>query len=411
MFNRRQILGGSISGFFAFAARNQLANLFATAPLADSSRGKAKRCIVLWMEGGPSQLDTFDPKPGKITGGPVAAINTSVPGIQISEYLPEVARQMHQLSIIRNLTSDEGEHVRATHYLHTGFKFVPSFPRPSMGSVLSAQTPDGDIPKYVSLGSPGFGPAYLGPENAPFSVQDLAEANQLVKQIRRRSTQLNLLSRLDQQFSGDVRDHRVIQRRANIEKIGRMARTGFGDALDVEKLTAGDLRRYGNSEFGRRCLVAKRLLDLGVNFVEVQMGGWDTHQQNFRNVKRLAGAIDRPFAALVEDLHNSGMYQDTLLIWMGEFGRTPNINARNGRDHFPRCTPVVIGGGPIRSGVTVGSTNETGTRIDGHSYRIADLFATIYATFGIQPDHEFTTSFDSPTKATDGGQVISELLS
>lgn len=410
MFNRRQILTGSISGFFAFAARNQLSNLFAKAPLSNSPTGKAKRCVVLWMEGGPSQLDTFDPKPGKSTGGPVSAITTSVPGIEISEYLPQVAKQMHNLSIVRNLTSDEGEHVRATHYLHTGFKFVPSFPRPSMGSVVSAQMPDMDIPKYVSLGSPGFGPAYMGPENAPFSVQNLGEANQLIQRIRRRSTQLSLLSKLDQGFSGDVKDERVIQRRANIEKIGRMAQTGFGEALDVQKFTAQDRQRYGNSEFGRRCLVAKRLLDLGVNFVEVQMGGWDTHQQNFRNVQRLTGAIDPPFAALVEDLKNSGMYEDTVLIWMGEFGRTPNINARNGRDHFPRCTPVVIGGGPVNTGITVGATNELGTRIEGDQYRVADLFATIYSAFGIKPDHEFTTSFDSPTTATEDGKVISELM-
>ena len=410
MLDRRQILSGSISGFFAFAARNQMTKLFSKAPGTNLPRGKAKRCVVLWMEGGPSQIDTFDPKPGKQTGGPVAAIKTSVPGIEISEYLPEVAKQMDNLSIIRNLTSDEGEHVRATHYLHTGFKFAPSFPRPSMGSVVSAQFAEMDIPKYVSLGSPGFGPAYMGPQNAPFSVQDLGAANQLIQKVRRRSQQLSLLSKLDQGFSNRVNDERVLQRRANIEKIGRMTQTGFGDALDVQKFTSRDQQRYGNSEFGRRCLVAKRLLDQGVNFVEVQLSGWDTHERNFRNVKRLTATIDRPFAALVEDLKNSGMYEDTVLIWMGEFGRTPNINSRNGRDHFPRCTPVVIGGGPFRTGIAVGATNETGTQIKGEGYRVADLFATIYSAFGIEPDHEFTTSFDSPTTATDSGKMIRELI-
>ena len=410
MLDRRQLLSGGISGFFAFAARNQWSNLFAKVAGSERPAGKAKRCVVLWMEGGPSQIDTFDPKPGKQTGGPVSAIKTSVPGIQISEYLPEVAKQMDNLSIIRNLTSDEGEHVRATHYLHTGFKFVPSFPRPSMGSVVSGQFSERDIPKYVALGSPGFGPAYMGPENAPFSVQNLAEANQLIQKIRQRSRQLGLLSELDKTFSYQINDERVLQRRANIEKIGRMAQTGFGDALDIQKITSSDQQRYGDNEFGRRCLVAKRLLDLGVNFVEVQLGGWDTHERNFRNVKRLAATIDRPFAALVEDLKKNGMYNDTILIWMGEFGRTPNINSRNGRDHFPRCTPVVIGGGPIRTGLTVGETNETGSQIKGDHYRVADLFATIYSAFGILPDHEFTTSFDSPTTATDGGKLIRELL-
>ena len=409
MLNRRQVLGGSISGFFAFAARNQLSGLFDETTNGDGI-GAAKRCVVLWMEGGPSQIDTFDPKPGQRTGGPVSAIQTTVPGIEISEYLPQLSKQIHNLSVIRNLTSTEGEHVRASHYLHTGFKFVPSFPRPSMGSVVSAQTPDSEIPKYVALGSPGFGPAYMGPENAPFSVNNLEQARDLIQKVQRRSSRLQLLRNLDTAFSEKVNDPRVIQRRANIAKIERLATTGFGDALNVERFSRRDRERYGEHEFGRRCLVAKRMLDLGVRFVEVQLGGWDTHEQNFKNVQRLSGAIDRPFAALVQDLKSSGMYNDTLLIWMGEFGRTPNINSRNGRDHFPQCTPVVIGGGPIQSGIVVGETNELGTKINGKPYQVADLFATIYSAFGIQPEQEFTTEFDSPTTATDGGEVISELL-
>ena len=163
-------------------------------------------------------------------------------------------------------------------------------------------------------------------------------------------------------FPGRIADVRVSQRRANIEKIGRLANTKFGDALDVQRFSNSDQQRYGNSEFGRRCLVARKMLDAGVNFVEVQMSGWDTHENNFRNVSRLAGNLDKPFAALVEDLKSSGMYNDTILIWMGEFGRTPNINSRRGRDHFPNCTPVVIGGGPIQTGIAVGKTNKSAVR-------------------------------------------------
>ena len=411
MLNRRQLMGGSLSGFFAFAMRNRLSDLFGrVANGPDASKQKAKRCIVLWMEGGPSQLDTFDPKPGQSTGGPVSAIKTSADGIKISEYLPQVAGQMDNLSVIRNLTSQEGEHVRASHYLHTGFQFAPSFPRPSMGSVVSSRAPDGDLPKYVSLGSPGFGPAFMGPENAPFSIQNLREAKQLIQGIGRRSSRLELLNQLDQTFSKTVDDHRLQQRRANLEKIQRMTSTDLVRAVDVDRFTQADRTRYGNSAFGRRCLVARKLLDIGVNFVEVQLSGWDTHEQNFRNVRRLCNQIDRPFAALVEDLKSSGMYDDTILIWMGEFGRTPNINGRSGRDHFPRCTPVVIGGGPIKTGIAVGKTDAKGIQIEGDSYQVADLFATVYSAFGIEPDTEFTTDFDSPTTATDSGKIISELI-
>ena len=152
------------------------------------------------------------------------------------------------------------------------------------------------------------------------------------------------------------------------------------------------------------------MLDLGVSFVEVQQSGWDTHADNFNSVRRLCEQIDRPFAALVEDLKTSGMYDDTLIIWMGEFGRTPTINSQVGRDHFPAVTPVVIGGGPINAGIAVGQTSKDGRNIDGESYQVADLFATILHAFGIAPDKEYTTDFDSPTTATEDGKLITELL-
>ncbi len=199
-------------------------------------------------------------------------------------------------------------------------------------------------------------------------------------------------------------------RRAAIEKIERMASTQFERTLDVRQQSEQDLARYGDSEFGRRCLIARQMLELGVSFVEVQQSGWDTHADNFNSVRRLCEQIDRPFAVLVEDLKTSGMYDDTLIIWMGEFGRTPTINSQVGRDHFPAVTPVVIGGGPINAGIAVGQTSKDGRNIDGESYQVADLFATILNAFGIAPDKEYTTDFDSPTTATEDGKLITELM-
>lgn len=410
MLNRRQLIGGSVSGFFAFAARNQFSSLFAQTPPGTGTEVKAKRCIVLWMEGGPSQLETFDPKPGTSTGGPLKSIATSSTEIRISETLPQVAKQMQHLSVLRNLTSPEGDHVRARYYLHTGFPFVPAFPRPALGSVISHEMPECEFPKYVSLGSPGVGPAYMGPEHAPFSIEDPAAARELFRTIRRRRDRLSLLRDLDATFQGGHKDRRMDVRNATLEKIERMATTDFADALNVETVSAADRTRYGNSRFGQRCLVARQLLELGVNFVEVQQGGWDTHADNFNAVGRLCSAIDQPFAALIEDLKSSGMYDDTLILWMGEFGRTPTINAQQGRDHFPLVTPVVIGGGPVQTGLAIGQTDRLGRSIEGDSYQVADLFATIFGAFGIEADKEFTTDFDSPTTATEEGQVIRELL-
>ena len=408
MLGRRQWLGGSLSGFFAFAFRNQLASSLDR--LGVDSKAKAKRCVVLWMEGGPSQLDTFDPKPGTANGGPIRSLSTAADNLEISHYLPKIAEKMDQLSVVRNLTSPEGEHVRATHYLHTGFKFVPSFPRPSFGSVVSSVNEDLDFPKYVSLGSQGFGPAFLGPRNGPFSIENLGQAKSLLDRIRRRTSRLDLLTALDHSFSKNIDDPAVEQRRAQFEKIQRMATTQFSNALDIERYSTNEQNRYGNHEFGRRCLAARKLLELGVNFVEVQLNGWDTHQQNFRNVERLCRQLDQPFAALVEDLKQNGMFEDTVIVWMGEFGRTPNINSQAGRDHFPRCTPVVVGGGPFKTGFVEGATSENGMSIVGQSHTVADLFATLYSAFGIEPDKEFTTDFGSPTTATEDGKIITSLL-
>lgn len=405
--NRRQVLGGTIGGFFAFAARNQFDQLFAA---EEVSEAKAKRCIVLWMNGGPSQIDTFDPKPGKSTGGEFKSISTAVDGLEISETLPRISKHMESLSVIRNLTHPIGDHQRAQYFMHTGFQFVSSFPRPALGSVIAHEGDTSAIPNYVSIGSPGFGPAYMGPEHAPFSIEDAAEARALLRTLRRRRSRLSFMDELGQEFDSKHKGYLITRRKSMASRIEALSTTKFVDALDIEQESSRDRDRYGQSQFGRSCLLAKRMLELGVRFVEVQRGGWDTHANNFPAVRNLCGDIDRPWAALMEDLTLSGMMDDTVVIWMGEFGRTPRINAQSGRDHFPQVTPVVIGGGPIKGGQVVGQTNSLGTTIEGESYNVADLFATVMSGFGIEPDREFLTDFDSPTKATDEGKLIKELV-
>ncbi len=218
------------------------------------------------------------------------------------------------------------------------------------------------------------------------------------------------MDQLSTRFREEHRDAMIDRRRSMTAKIERIVTTPFVDALDFDKEPASVRERYGETNFGKSCLLARRLIESGVHFVEVQLGGWDTHSNNFQAVRELSGQLDRPWAALMDDLQDRGLLEETIVLWMGEFGRTPSINAQNGRDHFPDVTPVVIGGGGIAGGRVIGKTTQDGSTVEGKAHRVADLFATLYHQFGIEPTAEFTTAFDSPTKATDDGKVIEELL-
>lgn len=403
-FDRRKMLGGLAGGFFGLATRRGRDQLFA------ESRKTQRRCLVLWMNGGPSQLETFDPKPGTATGGELGAIATNIPGLAISETLPGLAKRMQHLTVLRHVTSTEGEHERGQYYLHTGFPFVPGFPRPALGSVVSHEAPPADFPNYVSIGSPGYGPAYMGPRHAPFSIEDPREALELMTRIRRRSSRIELLRELGNAFDDQHTDEMLHRRRAMIGRIESLVTTKFVRALQLDEESEAQRQRYGDSEVGRHFLLARRLLETGVRFVEVQVDGWDTHVNNFRQTRQLCAAMDRPWSALLDDLAASGLLDETVVLWMGEFGRTPNINGQNGRDHFPAVTPVVIGGGSLQTGGVIGSTNRTGTEIVGDSVTVPDLFATVFSALGIEPSRQFTTGFNSPTGATDDGHVIDGVL-
>jgi Protein of unknown function (DUF1501) len=374
------------------------------------SRAPASRCVLLWMNGGPSQLETFDPKPGASTGGPTTAIKTKVPGIQIAEHLPRVAERMDRLAVLRNVTSGEGEHERAQYFLHTGFQMVPAFPRPSLGSVVSHELPESDIPKYVLLGNDSYGPAYCGPDNASFAIENADAARDLLGRIRRRKNDLEFARTLNADFDTNNNFPQVARRSSMLSRIETLVTTSFRNALNVDAESATTRQRYGDHEFGQRCLLARRLLERDVPFVEVQLDGWDTHVNNFEQVAELATSLDGPWSALMDDLVTNGLWDDTLIVWMGDFGRTPTINGQNGRDHFPAVTPVVFGGGCIRAGQSIGSTNRGGNEIEGQANAVADVAATILHLLGTPPDTEFITSFGSPTTVTNDGNVITELL-
>lgn len=402
---RRRFVTGSLGGLFSLALKHRCDRLFA----ADGIR-RTKRCVVLWMGGGPSQMDTFDPKPGTANGGPTKAIQTAVPGLSIAADLPEIAKRMEHLTLLRGLASPEGDHARGEHFLHTGYPFVQAFPRPTLGAVVSHENPPADFPLFVSIGARGLGPAYMGPDHAPFAVENPAEAVRLITGLRRQRGTLRTLEQFNSSFDAAHADAALDRRKASLRKVERMLTTPFVKALDVENAAEADKLRYGDSEFGQRCLLARRLLESGVQFVEIAHGGWDTHDNNFSQVSRLCGEIDRPWAALIDDLRSSGLWDETVLVWMGEFGRTPQINGNNGRDHFPGATPVVLGGGGLRGGQVVGATDASGLKITEGETKVPDLLATLMTAIGIDPAHEFRTEFGAVAPATDHGQVIKALL-
>jgi uncharacterized protein (DUF1501 family) len=377
-------------------------------------RGKA--AILLWMGGGPSTIDLFDLKPGASTGGPFRPIATSG-DVQICEHLPLLAQNMDKLSIVRNMSTREADHTRGTYYMQTGFVPQPNIEYPSYGSVISHQLhsarQDLEIPPFISIGGGSEGPGFLGMAWAPFvvdsngNVQNLnmgVEANRLAERVQ-------ALKALETRFIKQNRGPAAAEHAAVIQKTLNLMTSQQMDAFRVEREPEQMRERYGNNNFGRGCLMARRLVETGVSFVEVNFGGWDNHQNIFPTLQnnRLPN-LDQGMSALVEDLSQRGMLQDTAIIWMGEFGRTPRINGDTGRDHWARCWSVVVGGAGLKPGIAVGQTNEDGTAVEGASYSSENLMATICKALGISLSTTFTSTSGRPIKIANGAKPIDELF-
>ncbi|MFK8112311.1 MAG: DUF1501 domain-containing protein [Rubripirellula sp.] len=382
-----------------------LGNRFQRAVANAAPSGRFRRCLVLWMEGGPSQLDTFDPK----RHGPRGSLQTKVDGLSIADCLPSLAERADQLCVLRSVGSREGEHTRATELMHTGFAPVPSFPRPAIGSMISSNLADPGFPRYVTLGGFGFGPAFLGSDHGPFVIEDIEAAKGQLQRVSTKRGALDLLSQLNASYAQTTYAPTMAGRTSSIESVRELIDTAFPESLDLEAATASDRERYGDHQFGRRVLTARRLLTLGVPFVEAQLPGWDTHFDNQNRTGELCQQLEQPWIALMDDLQNSGMWDDTLIVWMGEFGRTPRLNGRAGRDHFPEATPVVLAGGDL-GGRVLGRTSDDGSKREGEIHSVGDLMATVLSLLGFDTNLELTTEFGSPTTVTDQGTPIAGIV-
>ena len=394
--------------------------------------GRAKSCILLWLDGGPSHLETFDLKPTAPAEvrGPFQPISTNVSGIHISELLSETAKMTDKLSIIRSITSPLGEHGLANQYLLTGYKPSPALQYPSYGSVVAHLNPGQPVlPTYIAIPeSRSVGSGFLGHQDEPFvtggdpskpdfKVQDLDFFPHIDEaRLRRRREYLHEFDAAQANF-----ESRNVPTDSSFDRAYRLvtsseAKAAFNLSAEPEQVRA----RYGLRMFGQSCLLARRLVERGVPFVSVINTGWDTHESLVLQLKLgysganvgvgLLPTFDLGFSALVSDLSDRGLLDETLVIAMGEFGRTPKLNTRGGRDHWPRVFSVVLAGGGVPGGQVIGSSDRVGESPHDNPITPNDLARTIYSLLGINPEHELHTADGRPVPVNQGGKLIQEIV-
>jgi hypothetical protein len=401
----------------------------AVALRAEELRKRGLACILLWMGGGPSQFETFDPKPGVPTGGPTKAIDTAVPGIRIAENWERVAARMKDVALIRSMTAKEGEHQRATYHVHTGYTPSPAVKYPSIGSVVASEIApnDFDLPHFVRVGGSAellISPSYLGMHFAPFHVSDPSRLPANVELPRavgadRFDRRLELMKDLSEELEAAGAKPLVREHGERYDRAARMVKSKNLAAFDLTR-EPGKLRdKYGRNPFGQGCLLARRLVEAGVTFVEVSSGhpqapaSWDTHIDNFAVTKYLVDWVDPGYAALLADLKDRGMLERTLVVWMGEFGRTPKINDRGktgGRDHYPQAFNVALAGCGVKGRQVVGATTPDGAAVKERPVTVDDLLCTIYRALKIDPRKVNTGPGGLPIKLVAGGEAVKELF-
>jgi hypothetical protein len=387
---------------------------------AAGSAGKHKACILLWMDGGPSQKDTFDLKPNTENAGDFKPISTSVPGIQISEHFPKLAKQMQHAAIIRSMSTGEGAHGRAKYYLHTGYREGQGgLVYPSLGAIVSAELgrSDSPLPNFVAVGNRGYGAGFLGARHQPLIVNDPAKGVQNLKPLvdnKEFADRLGLLEQMEQGFFRSYKATSIGDHRTTYQRAVQLMRSKEAKAFDLALEPAASKEAYGRTKFGEGCLLARRLIEVGIPFAEVTLGGWDTHQNNFERVQKLSAEVDPAVSALVNDLKSRGLLDSTLIVWMGEFGRTPKINTRGakpGRDHYPKAWSTVLLGGGIKGGQVIGRTDKEGAAVEDHVVSAIDFMATICKVLGIDYTKQNNTPIGRPIRiAEKGATPIKELF-
>jgi uncharacterized protein (DUF1501 family) len=385
---------------------------------------KNKSLIILWMGGGPTTIDLWDMKPDHPNGGSHKPKPTAASGVSISEHLPNLAKQFGKLSIVRSLTTKEGDHNRGTRLMSTGRQPNPLIEYPALGSVLSFQYGQDaeaakamDLPQFISVGNgPQIGPGFLGMKYASFGVANAGQPPENVSppagvSAERMARRKVMFDALEGGLKTNVPVDAVVAHKEVYKKAMDLVVSTRKDVFALDKEPTPLKEEYGNTGFGRGCLLARKLVEAGVACIEVNMGGWDNHQQIFPTLERRLPELDKGFAALTRDLADRGKLKDTVIVWMGEFGRTPRINQNGGRDHYPRAWSVVIGGGNIKGGMAYGSTSPGAEEPKDNPVKIEDLYSTIYAGLGLDPNSQIRDNLGRPTAiAGEKVNMIKDLL-
>ena len=411
-------------GFLSLAAKTAVGlSVFSRMPEAFAggsavASGKLRSIIVLYMAGGASQFETFDPKPGKATGGQFRGIKTSIPGVQFSELLPGLAKEAKDLSVLRAMSTKEGNHRRAAYLMRTGYSPAGPVQHPSLGALIARYRGKADfpLPSFVSINGASVGGGFLGVEYSPFVVQNPGKPVANLKKPGsvdrgRFKRRWKLLEAVEKRFAEGRRDDLVEGHRKVYEQAERFMHSKQAVAFDIQQEPDKLRAAYGQNAFGQGCLMARRLVETGVPFVEVTLGGWDTHRDNFNKTKELCGRLDPGFSTLVRDLRDRKLLDSTLIVWTGDFGRTPRINGNDGRDHFPRAWTTLLAGGGVGKGVVVGQTGPSGGDPKGRVVKAADLFTTIGQLAGLDGSVENISKAGRPIRVLDkDGSPIKEIL-
>ena len=390
-------------------------------------RKQQKSMILLWMDGGPSQFESFNPKPGSNNQGPAKTISTKLPGTAFAEFWPKVAQVADQISFIRSMKTNEADHFRAIKLVRTGYPINPTIPYPTWGSVVSMERFDAsfELPSFVRIGRPRIktrdvNSGVLGAKYDSFKIETPGD---LPEDVRPRvasdvlSRRLGLADALDAEFARTGAADVVKEKKDIYDRTARFVTSPRLKTFDLADEPAALRDAYGRTTFGQGCLLARRLVEQGVSFVEVfshgdrNDAGWDTHKAGFRDTPNLCNEADPGFATLVTDLADRGMLENTLVVWMGEFGRTPKIKDDGGRDHYAKGWLTAMTGGGVQPGRVLGATDKDGLDVTERPVSIPELYTTFCHILGLDHEHEYVTPEDQPLKLVDkGGKLIEELF-
>lgn len=388
--------------------------LFNSDVMAKEVKKKSKRCILIWLNGGCSQFETFDMKVGRPTGGVFREISTNVAGTRVCELMPKMAQQMDKLTVIRSMRTSQIDHPGGIYLMHTGWSRTANTRFPEIGAIVAKYcgNADSDLPNFVKVSSNrSAGAGILGPQYQPFNMGrdgDLPNFSTSPLSPPLEARRHDLRDFVEEQYA---QNHQADPVRMHREAYGRARRlNNVRDTfkLDTEWEKCRD--KYGNSKIGRRMMIAARLVEAGVAFVEVGQSGYDTHADNFEGHKSLVPPMEHAWAALLDDLQDRGLLDDTLVVWMGEIGRTPKINNRSGRDHYVRSWTTALAGGGVKGGLVYGASDEDGVDVKDNKVTEGDFFATIYTALGIDPTAENYSGVRPIPLAPFEHQVVKDIL-